>query len=140
MVLVLLFSIVSNVTSVSMHCNGHKSPVCCQNTFIFVTFSFFQLVEEQLHGRPSCPMCAPAVPRRLDQRGVCAKLRKLFNERERQSLFSATWRGLRLFPGPKTEPSHWPRGEGEIRGLPETLPETLVSANQEGASYMDLIH
>ena len=67
-------------------------------------------------------------------------LRKLLNDRERSSLLSATWRGLHLFPGPKTEPSHWSRSEGEIRGLPETLPETLVWTNQERLSYMDLIH
>ena len=67
-------------------------------------------------------------------------LRKLLNDRERSSNFSATWRGLHLFPGQKTEPSHWSRGEGEIRGLPETLPETLVWTNQERGSYIDLIH
>ena len=68
------------------------------------------------------------------------KARKPLNLRERQSHLSATWRGLHLFHRPKTEPSHWSRSEGEIRVLPETLPETVVWTNEERADYIDLIH
>ena len=33
----------------------------------------------------------------------------------------------------RTEPSHWSSSEGEIRVLPETLPETVVWTNEERA-------
>ena len=105
--------------------------------------SNFVNVLEQLHIAEQAGPLAPCVHACTAQTQSGRRLRtvrKLLNDRERSSLLSATWRGLHLFPGPGTEPSHWLRGEGEIRGLPETLPETRVWTNQERLDYIDLIH
>ena len=107
----------------------HRSQGCSLNVLVSLSlFHFYNPLKSSSMAESAGPLapCVHECTAQTRPKRRLRTLRKLLNDRERSSNFSATWRGLHLFPGPGTEPSHWLRGEGEIRGLPETLPETLV--------------